>query len=419
MKWELMKKIYPNGNGFSRSPSPSSSSGCSDDDPMVVLTVWKKSLVLNCEGFTVFDANGNLVYRVDNYINSPRRVGVSNFNEIFLMDALGNSILTIRRQRKKLDSSNWFLYDGETTDNPRFTVMKRKSINSSRKWAAHVISNDNNNHNNYVIEANRCCCSVYDEKRRRRVAELKPKETCVKGLAFGADVFQLLLFPDFDPSLAMAIVILLDHIHTHVRLSAWLTPCTQQLDYGLDIGGLILGCSRVASVAERTQTGDRWLNDCGRRLLRRRAVLAGYDGWLSGRGCSWRWLSLVARFGSRFLVTSGKSDVDFESGAMSFPSIFACCRALLLDGLHEDLNHVKCKPCVEADGRPDEEVAGGYWKNHLARNDSIIVDICQLKELKALISGLDIHSIFSRLPENACLLSYLSSSDNETRSISI
>ncbi|GER32903.1 hypothetical protein STAS_09003, partial [Striga asiatica] len=293
MKWELMKKIYPNGNGFSRSPSPSSSSGCSDDDPMVVLTVWKKSLVLNCEGFTVFDANGNLVYRVDNYINSPRRVGVSNFNEIFLMDALGNSILTIRRQRKKLDSSNWFLYDGETTDNPRFT-------------------------------ANRCCCSVYDEKRRRRVAELKPKETCVKGLAFGADVFQLLLFPDFDPSLAMAI---------------------------------ILGCSRVASVAERTQTGDRWLNDCGRRLLRRRAVLAGYDGWLSGRGCSWRWLSLVARFGSRFLVTSGKSDVDFESGAMSFPSIFACCRALLLDGLHEDLNHVKCKPCVEADGRPDEEVA--------------------------------------------------------------
>ncbi|CAA0824587.1 Protein LURP-one-related 8 [Striga hermonthica] len=101
MKWELMKKIYPNGNGFSWSPSPPSSSSCSDDDPMVVLTVWKKSLVLNCEGFTVFDANGNLIYRVDNYIiDSPHRVRVSNSNEIFLMDALGNSILTIRRQRK-------------------------------------------------------------------------------------------------------------------------------------------------------------------------------------------------------------------------------------------------------------------------------------------------------------------------------
>ncbi|KAK9279644.1 hypothetical protein L1049_013323 [Liquidambar formosana] len=49
-------------------------------------------------------------------------------------------------------------------------------------------------------------------------------------------------------------------------------------------------------------------------------------------------------------------------------------------GLHEDLNRVKCKPYIEAkdgEGRPDEEVADEYWRNHLARNDSIIVDVCQ------------------------------------------
>ncbi|KAK1588053.1 hypothetical protein Q3G72_019438 [Acer saccharum] len=54
--------------------------------------------------------------------------------------------------------------------------------------------------------------------------------------------------------------------------------------------------------------------------------------------------------------------------------------AFLLDGLHEDLNRVKCKPYVEAkdgDGRSDEDVADEYWQNHLARNDSIIVDVCQ------------------------------------------
>lgn len=54
--------------------------------------------------------------------------------------------------------------------------------------------------------------------------------------------------------------------------------------------------------------------------------------------------------------------------------------AFLLDGLHEDLNRVKHKPYIEskdADGRPDEEVAEEYWENHLARNDSIIVDLCQ------------------------------------------
>ncbi|XP_042476654.1 ubiquitin carboxyl-terminal hydrolase 8-like isoform X2 [Macadamia integrifolia] len=55
--------------------------------------------------------------------------------------------------------------------------------------------------------------------------------------------------------------------------------------------------------------------------------------------------------------------------------------AFLLDGLHEDLNRVKCKPYIEAkdaDSRPDGEVADEYWQNHLARNDSIIVDVCQI-----------------------------------------
>ncbi|XWS50184.1 hypothetical protein CRYUN_Cryun12cG0067200 [Craigia yunnanensis] len=54
--------------------------------------------------------------------------------------------------------------------------------------------------------------------------------------------------------------------------------------------------------------------------------------------------------------------------------------AFLLDGLHEDLNRVKQKPYIEmkdSDGRPDEEVAAESWKNHKARNDSVIVDVCQ------------------------------------------
>ncbi|KAH9737876.1 ubiquitin carboxyl-terminal hydrolase 8 [Citrus sinensis] len=55
--------------------------------------------------------------------------------------------------------------------------------------------------------------------------------------------------------------------------------------------------------------------------------------------------------------------------------------AFLLDGLHEDLNRVKCKPYLEAkdaEGQPEEEVAEEYWRNHRARNDSIIVDLCQV-----------------------------------------
>lgn len=55
--------------------------------------------------------------------------------------------------------------------------------------------------------------------------------------------------------------------------------------------------------------------------------------------------------------------------------------AFLLDGLHEDLNRVKKKPYIEAkdaEGRPDSVVAEEYWQNHKARNDSVIVDTCQV-----------------------------------------
>ncbi|KAM3740342.1 hypothetical protein ACB098_08G091800 [Castanea mollissima] len=65
--------------------------------------------------------------------------------------------------------------------------------------------------------------------------------------------------------------------------------------------------------------------------------------------------------------------------------------AFLLDGLHEDLNRVKCKPYIEAkdgDDRPDREVADEYWRNHLARNDSIIVDVCQGQYKSTLVCPL-------------------------------
>jgi ubiquitin C-terminal hydrolase len=69
--------------------------------------------------------------------------------------------------------------------------------------------------------------------------------------------------------------------------------------------------------------------------------------------------------------------------------------AFLLDGLHEDLNRVKHKPykkSKDADGRPDEEVADEYWASHIARNDSIIVDVCQVRIIMIIQACL--HQIF-------------------------
>lgn len=46
----------------------------------------------------------------------------------------------------------------------------------------------------------------------RAVVEIKRKEARTKGVRFGSDVFDLVVSLDFDTSLAMALVLLLDQM---------------------------------------------------------------------------------------------------------------------------------------------------------------------------------------------------------------
>ncbi|KAL5741119.1 hypothetical protein ACOSP7_027851 [Xanthoceras sorbifolium] len=218
-----MTKVYPNAAAAATAtavaitkaadaPAPSS-----DGHDSSVLTVWKKSLLFNCNGFTVYDGKGNLVYRVDNYMQGNR-------GEIVLMDAAGKPLLTIRRKRLSL-GDNWLVYDGETDVNPRLSVRKHVNILST-KCLAHVTptasyvnnnssspsSSNNNKKAMYEIEGSysQRSCAVYDGKKRR-VAEIKRKEA-VGGVALGVDVFRLIVEPEMDATVAMALVILLDQM---------------------------------------------------------------------------------------------------------------------------------------------------------------------------------------------------------------
>lgn len=91
-------------------------------------------------------------------------------------------------------------------------------------------------------------------------------------------------------------------------------------------------------------------------------------------------ISMILRFTTEqkiLTVSLGWTQLHYLNGLRLFQELLA----FLLDGLHEDLNRVKHKPYIksrDADGRPDEEVADEYWANHIARNDSIIVDVCQV-----------------------------------------
>ncbi|CAN6443956.1 unnamed protein product [Victoria cruziana] len=182
-----------------------SSSGCKIQE---VLTVWKKSLLLNCSGFTVFSSKGELVFRVDNY-------GNDNGEEIVLMDAAGKPLLTMRKKKLSL-GDQWRLFEGEpkttrgSPPKPIYRVKKQSRILKNPKILAHIFHGSCKNfqfvvHGSYTKRS----CRVIDASGRV-AAEIRLKET-VCGVNY-PDVFQLVVQPDFDAATAMATVLLLDRM---------------------------------------------------------------------------------------------------------------------------------------------------------------------------------------------------------------
>ncbi|KAJ8436603.1 hypothetical protein Cgig2_031544 [Carnegiea gigantea] len=203
-----------------------------------VLTVWKKSLLMSCSGFTVIDGKGNLVFRVDNYCGRP--------GEIVLMDASGKSMLTVRRQktiRSLVDT--WVIYEGEPNDKkpakkstipskkqqPIWYVKKQMSIlqapnskelaqvypNTSNSSTKKTKSNKNNNNNKgpkYVIQGSYCqrSCQIVDLSSNDVVAEIRRKKAINGCASFGLEVFHLIVRPGFDSGFAMTLVLLLDQM---------------------------------------------------------------------------------------------------------------------------------------------------------------------------------------------------------------
>ncbi|XP_027918075.1 protein LURP-one-related 17-like [Vigna unguiculata] len=187
----------------------------------LTLTVWKKSLVISCKGFTVIDSYGNLAYRVDNYIGHP--------NEVILMDASGNSVLTLHRSRKLGLVDRWFVYEGErgkqstrskwckSKSRPVCCVRKRVNILDGKPkvqaYVYRVASDSDKRHAAFTVEGSYAhrTCKVFDECKKA-VAEIKRKEANSKDVSFGIEIFQLVVHPGFDPSFAMALVLLLDQM---------------------------------------------------------------------------------------------------------------------------------------------------------------------------------------------------------------
>ncbi|KAI3468678.1 hypothetical protein Pfo_025341 [Paulownia fortunei] len=181
------------------------------------LTVWRKSLLFSCSGFTVIGSDGSLAYRVDNYTRRPE--------QIILMDGSGNPIFTIcRRKKLSLVDNYWLVYEGEvdkycknnikSSKKPVFCVRKSISFRHTKlNVLAYVYCGMSDKRCTYMVEGSYAhrSCKILDESRMV-VGEIKKKEAMAVGVSFGVEVFRLIVKPGFDSRYAMAIVLILDQM---------------------------------------------------------------------------------------------------------------------------------------------------------------------------------------------------------------
>jgi hypothetical protein len=106
-----------------------------------------------------------------------------------------------------------------TRDTPVCCVKKCVNIlngnHNVQAYVYRVASDSDKRHAAFTVEGSYAqrTCKVLDQYKRV-VAEIKRKETNTKDVSFGMEVFQLIVYPGFDPGFAMALVLVLDQMFT-------------------------------------------------------------------------------------------------------------------------------------------------------------------------------------------------------------
>ncbi|XP_073101180.1 protein LURP-one-related 11-like [Elaeis guineensis] len=202
-----MAKIYH--HTLFPSPSSSSSSSSSNDSCCLtsgreIYTLWMKSLVLNGNGCTIYDSNGEVVYRVDNYDQKCCK-------EVYLMDQGGKTLYKILRKKLRV-LGRWEAYryndsNGEEKK-PRFRVKNAGGIlKGSGSFGIEVMGCGRENKASYKIEILKHP-SVYRimDMAGGLVAQVQRKHA-VSGVMLGEDVMTLAVEPNTDRLLVIGLVV--------------------------------------------------------------------------------------------------------------------------------------------------------------------------------------------------------------------
>nr|GMD82357.1 protein LURP-one-related 11-like [Ipomoea batatas] len=171
-------------------------------------TVWMKSLVYHGNGCTVFDSNGEIVYRIDNYNTKCSR-------EVHLMDLHGRVLFSIR-QKKLAVFGRWDGYrlgNTEVIDEEILCFRVKRSRNVFRGDSNHYCVNlacDQPEESCYKIIALPGKSTFKIVSRSRLVAEIPRPFLASRRAYFPDEIFlyclalalvpSLLLFPSFPPT---------------------------------------------------------------------------------------------------------------------------------------------------------------------------------------------------------------------------
>ncbi|CAK8579165.1 unnamed protein product [Lathyrus sativus] len=162
-------------------------------------TVWMKSIVLHSNGCTVYDSNGNIVYRVDNYNRKGKR-------EVNLMDLHGNVLCTIKKRLLAFGCWEGHKYHGSNSDStsheeqPWFQVKRclRGKTACEIKAGSQILSIERmSNGKSFGFRI--------VNKNGEIIAEAKQKESS-SGIVLSNDVLTLDLEAGTDHSLIMALI---------------------------------------------------------------------------------------------------------------------------------------------------------------------------------------------------------------------
>ncbi|XP_076943689.1 protein LURP-one-related 4-like [Bidens hawaiensis] len=181
---------------------PSSSSSCSTQRE--TYTIWMKSLVLNSNGYTVYNSNGEVVFRIDNYDSKCR-------SEVYLMDLRGNIVCTILR-KKLLRSGLWDCYNDKDSCKPWFKVGKSLGF-FTHDLVYDVLIGTNGAQSissmNHRIEGSIHNFEFKIVDGEGQIMAVIQRKLSFSGVALGEDVLCVIIEPHVDHIFVMALVAIL------------------------------------------------------------------------------------------------------------------------------------------------------------------------------------------------------------------